>query len=132
MAKQSKKDLLAEMGSRFFAEQEMVEKENEVKTEQEAAPVAASAPERASEIEMTAELPVASAPTGKKRGRPRKDTVAQNDKGTIDRVRCAVSPEMKKKLKLICIEKHISEDDFAREALYKAIEKQYNAIFGGN
>ncbi|MBO5416760.1 MAG: hypothetical protein J6A83_09045 [Clostridia bacterium] len=123
MAKQKKADILKEMAAKHFAEMEGTQNEEDNYEQTEIAGLPA--------VEEIA--PVASAPapvpatTGKKRGRPRKEDTAL--KTTY--VRATITPEYKKKLRIVLAEQGKTEDAFVSELVMKAIDKYYAAIIGG-
>lgn len=79
-------------------------------------------------IENVEETPVEKAeikpaPEKNKGGRPRKTSA--NEEARTAFVRTTLSPSLKKKLKMVCMMKGVSEDAYTYELLEKAIRKDY-------
>lgn len=122
MAKQSKADILKEMAAKHFAEINKNEAEDEYEqTEMAGLPEAPAAVE-------SAPAPAASVIEVKRRGRPRKVDTAL--KTTY--VRAMITPEYKKKLRIVLASQGKTEDAFVSELVMKAIDKAYATILADN
>ena len=86
------------------------------------------------ELDIPAETETASEtvdvkPAKKKVGRPRKTAEDAEERSAPARV--ALEPSLKKKLRMVCVEKGVSENDYLYALVSKSVTKDFNNLFAG-